>query len=155
MSNWTRSICKILYFQCQTGHDISVQCFTINVQLGTIYLYNALLLMSNWTWSICTILYYQCQTGHDLSVQYFTFIVKLDMIYPYNALLSMSNRTQSISKMLHYQSQTIHDLSVAIPNLYLSFNKVIQEASCSLNKEQLLSIGNPSRVYSNWMNFGF
>ena len=83
--------------------DISVQCFTINVKLDSIYLYNALLSMSNWTRSICTVLYYQCQTGLDVSLQCFTINVKLDSIYLYNALLSMSNWTRYICTMLYYQ----------------------------------------------------
>jgi len=107
MSNWARSICTMLYYQCQTVHDLSaqclhyqcqtgldlsVQCFTINVKLHSIHLYNALLSMSN----ICTMLYYQCQTALDPSVQCFTINVKLGSIYLYNALLSMSNWTRSV-----------------------------------------------------------
>jgi len=38
MSNWTWFICTILYYQCQTGHNLSVKYFTINFKQDTIYL---------------------------------------------------------------------------------------------------------------------
>ena len=155
MSNKTQSICSMLYHQCQTKHNLSVQCFTSNVKQNTICLFNALLSMSNKTQSICPMLYYQCQTEHNLSVQCFTINVKQNTIYLFNALPSMSNRTQSVCSMLHYQWQTRHYLSVTISNLSLSFKKLIENASCSLNEEQLLSLGNRSGVHSNWMYLGF
>ena len=70
MSNRTQSICTMLYYQCQIGHNLYVQCFTINVKKDTIYLYNAVLSMLNRTQSICTILHYLCKTGHNLSAQF-------------------------------------------------------------------------------------
>ena len=140
MSNRTQSICSMLYYQCQTEHNQSVQCFTINVKR---------------TRSICSMFHYQCQTGHNLSVQCFTINVKQNTIYLFNALLSMSNRTLSICSMLYYQCQTGHYLSVTIPNLSLSFKILIENASCSLNEEHSLSLGNRSRVHSNRMYFGF
>ena len=169
MSNRTQSICSMLYYQCRTEHNLSVQCFTINVKPDTIYLFNALLSMSNRTQSICSMLYNQCQTD-----TLYLFDVSLSMsnrtqsicsmlyyqcqqitIYLFNALLSMSNRTLSICSMLYYQCQTGHYLSVTIPNLSLSFKILIENASCSLNEEHSLSLGNRSRVHSNRMYFGF
>jgi len=70
MSNRTQSICTMLYYQCQKGHNLSVQCCTIYVKQDTIFLYNAVLSMLNRTQSICTILHYLCKTGHNLSAQF-------------------------------------------------------------------------------------
>jgi len=68
-----------------------------------------------------TILHYQCQSEHEFN---FIWI---------NTLLSMSIRTQ----LYLYQFFTINVnpdtiLSVPIPNLYLSFKRVFQDASHSL-----------------------
>ena len=38
--------------------------------------------------------------------------------------------------MLYYQCQSGHDLSIPVPNLYLSFKKVFQDASCLLTTKK-------------------
>ena len=53
----------MLYYLCKTGHDLSIQCCTINVE----------------------------KTGHDLSIQccIINVVKKQDTIYLCNAVLSM------------------------------------------------------------------
>ena len=66
----------------------------------------------------------------------------------------LSRIPQSISLSIRIQLSLYSQVSVLrnkiqlnlIPNLYLSFKKVIQDASCLLTKQQLLSHRNQSRV---------
>ena len=117
----------MLKYQCQFGHDLSVLMLKYQCQL--------------WHDLSVPMLQYQCQFGHNLSVP---------MLY-----YQCQFRHHLSVPMLSYHCQSGHDLSVPIPNLCLSFKKVIHDTSHLQNKEQLLSHHNQNGVYSNWMYFGF
>jgi len=90
----------MLYYQCQSGHDLFVPMLYYQCQSGHDL--------------FVPMLYYQCQFGHDLSV--------------YNQCQFQHDLSQSV-QMLYYQCQSGHDLSIPVPNLYLSCKEVIQDTS--------------------------